>query len=110
MKSDSILERIQLKLNESDPSNRTLTNIFIFHFKDADGNFIKSVVLDLKNLKVFDGSIENPDVEINVSDDDFYLVGTKQISFDNLIETGKVQVNGNQTAFQKMLEKFRLNA
>ncbi|XP_055377826.1 uncharacterized protein LOC129609737 isoform X2 [Condylostylus longicornis] len=86
MKSDSILERIQLKLNESDPSNRTLTNIFIFHFKDADGNFIKSV------------------------DDDFYLVGTKQISFDNLIETGKVQVNGNQTAFQKMLEKFRLNA
>lgn len=43
MKSDEIIEKMRNKLQQSDPSNRTVVNIFQFHFTDSEGNLIKSM-------------------------------------------------------------------
>lgn len=43
MQSDQIIEKIRNKLKESDPSKRTVMNIFQFHFTDSEGQLIKSV-------------------------------------------------------------------
>lgn len=42
MQSDQIIEKIRNRLRESDPANRTVMNIFQFHFTDAEGQLIKS--------------------------------------------------------------------
>ena len=44
------------------------------------------IVVDLKALKVFDGIANCPDAQISLTDEDFYLIGTKNITFDELIQ------------------------
>ncbi|KAM7359724.1 eucalyptus isoform 2-T2 [Cochliomyia hominivorax] len=103
MQSEQIIEKIRNKLTESDPANRTVMNIFQFHFTDSDGKLIKSV-----ELNIYEGNCSEPDAEVTISDENFYLVGTKETTFDDLINDDKVKIEGDKEAFNKMVEKIRL--
>ncbi|XP_037816145.1 uncharacterized protein LOC119606660 isoform X2 [Lucilia sericata] len=105
MQSDQIIEKIRNKLSESDPAKRTVMNIFQFHFTDSEGQLIKSV-----ELNIYEGNCSEPDAEVTISDENFFMVGSKQTSFDDLIADNKVKVEGDKEAFQKMVEKIRLNS
>ncbi|XP_046805408.1 uncharacterized protein LOC111682717 isoform X2 [Lucilia cuprina] len=105
MQSDQIIEKIRNKLSESDPAKRTVLNIFQFHFTDSEGQLIKSV-----ELNIYEGNCSEPDAEVTISDENFFMVGSKQISFDDLIADNKVKVEGDKEAFQKMVDKMRLNS
>uniref|UniRef100_A0A034WDL9 SCP2 domain-containing protein n=1 Tax=Bactrocera dorsalis TaxID=27457 RepID=A0A034WDL9_BACDO len=107
MKSECIIEKIRNKLKDSNPDRRTVLSVFQFNFTDADGKLIKSVVFDFKDLNIYDGTTEAADAEITISDDDFYLVGTKETTFDKLVSDKKAVVKGDMTAIDKMLGKFR---
>ncbi|XP_037948803.1 uncharacterized protein LOC119680181 [Teleopsis dalmanni] len=109
MKSDQIIEKIRNKLQESNPENRSVMKIFQFNFTDEHGKLIKSVVFDFKDLNIYEGSTKEHDGEITVADDDFYMVGSKQTTFDELLAKNKAQIQGDTEAINKMLEKFRLN-
>ncbi|XP_005181351.4 uncharacterized protein LOC101900543 isoform X1 [Musca domestica] len=110
MKSDEIIDKMRNKLQESDPSNRSVTNVFQFHFTDSDGNLIKSMVFDFKELNIYEGTCTDADAEITVSDENFYLVGSKETTFDDLLANNNVKIDGDAEAFNKLKEKFRLNA
>lgn len=128
MKSDEIIEKIRNKLKESDPDKRTVVNTFQFNFTDADGNLIKSmgefmpstlfalladhltIVFDFKALDIYEGKAPDADGRVTIADEDFYLVGTKQTTFESILQQEKAQVDGNTEAINKMLEKFRLNS
>lgn len=128
MKSDEIIEKIRNKLKESDPDKRTVVNTFQFNFTDADGKLIKSmgefmpsiltalladhltIVFDFKALDIYEGKAPDADGRVTIADEDFYLVGTKQTTFENILQQEKAQVDGNTEAINKMLEKFRLNS
>lgn len=128
MKSDEIIEKIRNKLKESDPDKRTVVNTFQFNFTDADGNLIKSmgefmpsiwntfhadhltIVFDFKALDIYEGKAPDADGRVTIADEDFYLVGTKQTTFENILQQEKAQVDGNTEAINKMLDKFRLNS
>lgn len=130
MKSDEIIEKIRNKLKESDPARRTVVNTFQFNFTDADGNFIKSmgewergglvvgqptvdrliVVFDFKALDIYEGSATSVDAQVTISDEDFYLVGTKQKTFQEVLQQEKAKIDGDEEAINKMLEKFRINS
>ncbi|XP_023158564.1 uncharacterized protein LOC101450407 [Ceratitis capitata] len=110
MKSEPIIEKIRNKLKDSDPDRRTVLSVFQFNFTDADGKLIKSTVFDFKDLNIYDGTTDASDAEITISDEDFYLVGTKEITFDKLLAEKKVLVKGDMTAIDKILAKFRSGA
>uniref|UniRef100_A0A1I8PJZ1 SCP2 domain-containing protein n=1 Tax=Stomoxys calcitrans TaxID=35570 RepID=A0A1I8PJZ1_STOCA len=109
MKSDEIIEKLRTKLQESDPSNRTVMNIFQFHFTDSDGNLIKSMVFDFKELNIYEGTCADAEADITVSDENFYLVGSKQTTFEELVANNNLKMEGDQDAFHKLAEKFRMN-
>ncbi|XP_034114402.1 uncharacterized protein LOC133837787 isoform X2 [Drosophila sulfurigaster albostrigata] len=103
MKSDEIIEKIRNKLKDSDPSKRTVVNTFQFNFTDTEGQLIKSMALD-----IYEGKAPDADGSVTIADEDFYLVGTKQTTFDKILEQEKAKVDGDTDAINKMLEKFRL--
>ncbi|XP_030371154.1 uncharacterized protein LOC115621601 isoform X2 [Scaptodrosophila lebanonensis] len=105
MKSDEIIEKIRRKLKESDPARRTVVNTFQFNFTDVDGNLIKSMALD-----IYEGSASEVDGRITIADEDFYSIGTKQITFEEVVQQEKAKIEGDAEAINKMLEKFRLNS
>lgn len=43
------------------------------------------IVFDFKDLNIYDGTADAPDAEITISDDEFYLIGTKETTFDKLL-------------------------
>ncbi|XP_013117088.2 uncharacterized protein LOC106094421 isoform X2 [Stomoxys calcitrans] len=104
MKSDEIIEKLRTKLQESDPSNRTVMNIFQFHFTDSDGNLIKSM-----ELNIYEGTCADAEADITVSDENFYLVGSKLTTFEELVANNNLKMEGDQDAFHKLAEKFRMN-
>ncbi|KRF99756.1 uncharacterized protein Dwil_GK22434, isoform C [Drosophila willistoni] len=104
MKSDEIIEKIRNKLKESDPARRTVVNTFQFNFTDVDGQLIKSVALD-----IYEGNTASADGRVTISDEDFYLVGTKQKTFDEIIKSERAQIDGDTEAISKIMEKFRIN-
>ncbi|KAH8312717.1 hypothetical protein KR215_010347 [Drosophila sulfurigaster] len=108
MKSDEIIEKIRNKLKDSDPSKRTVVNTFQFNFTDTEGQLIKSMVFDFKALDIYEGKAPDADGSVTIADEDFYLVGTKQTTFDKILEQEKAKVDGDTDAINKMLEKFRL--
>ncbi|XP_065360892.1 uncharacterized protein euc isoform X1 [Calliphora vicina] len=110
MQSDQIIEKIRNKLSESDPAKRTVMNIFQFHFTDSEGQLIKSVVFDFKELNIYEGNCSEPDAEVTISDENFFMVGSKQTTFDDLMVDNKVKVEGDKEAFNKMVDKMRLNS
>ncbi|XP_030371153.1 uncharacterized protein LOC115621601 isoform X1 [Scaptodrosophila lebanonensis] len=110
MKSDEIIEKIRRKLKESDPARRTVVNTFQFNFTDVDGNLIKSMVFDFKALDIYEGSASEVDGRITIADEDFYSIGTKQITFEEVVQQEKAKIEGDAEAINKMLEKFRLNS
>ncbi|EDW83227.1 uncharacterized protein Dwil_GK22434, isoform A [Drosophila willistoni] len=109
MKSDEIIEKIRNKLKESDPARRTVVNTFQFNFTDVDGQLIKSVVFDFKALDIYEGNTASADGRVTISDEDFYLVGTKQKTFDEIIKSERAQIDGDTEAISKIMEKFRIN-
>ncbi|KAH8280068.1 hypothetical protein KR018_004523 [Drosophila ironensis] len=110
MKSDEIIEKIRSRLKQSDPARRTVVNTFQFNFTDADGKLIKSMVFDFKALDIYEGSASGADGQVTISDEDFYLVGTKQKTFQEILQQDKAKIDGDEEAINKMLEKFRINA
>ncbi|SPP82633.1 Hypothetical predicted protein [Drosophila guanche] len=105
MKSDQIIDKIRNKLKESDPGRRTVVNTFQFNFTDADGKLIKSMALN-----IYEGSADSADGQVTISDEDFYLVGTKQKTFQEILQQDKATIEGDEQAINKMLEKFRINS
>ncbi|ALC47656.1 CG12269 [Drosophila busckii] len=110
MKSDEIIEKIRNRLKDADPDKRTVMSTFQFNFTDADGKLIKSMVFDFKALDIYEGQTANADGRITIADEDFYLIGTKQTSFDQVVAEQKAQIDGDSDAINSMMAKFRLNS
>lgn len=106
MKSQPIIDKIVAKLETIDASKRTTFLIFQFNFNNADGSLLKSFVLDLKELKMYEGTANSPDSEISVGDEEFFLWATNQITYDELKSNDKVKITGNLEAVMKLMEKF----
>lgn len=68
------------------------------------------VVFDFKALEIYEGKATDADGKITIADEDFYLVGTKQMTFEQILQQEKAKLEGDAEAINKMLEKFRLNS
>jgi hypothetical protein len=110
LKSDKIWDKLQERLTTVDPNTRSLIAIFQVHLKSG-GEVAKSIgkrtvsisfctirsvknytfyptfsVLDLKDVKLFVGTVDNADAVLTLDDDDFCLIAAKQTTFAKLLE------------------------
>ncbi|XP_055852892.1 uncharacterized protein LOC129916783 [Episyrphus balteatus] len=106
MNSQVIIEKIVEKMKAVDPSKRTIFVIYQINFTKADGTPSKSFVLDLKDLKIYEGKVDNADGELTVVDEDFYALASKKISFDDFVASGKAKMSGDLSALKTLVEKF----
>jgi hypothetical protein len=66
MKCDAVIDRVKARVAAVDPNGpRKLVGIFQFNIECADG--MKPWVVDLKDLKVYEGTIDGADVTVEVS-------------------------------------------
>ncbi|XP_055698513.1 sterol carrier protein 2-like [Phlebotomus papatasi] len=93
-KSDAIIEKIKVRLTKIDPNNRQVEHVYKFNIT-VGGKVAKTWVLDLKNVKVFEG--DSPDVEcsVTVSDEDFFAMGSGTLSTKDALAQDKIDVDGN---------------
>ncbi|XP_055677093.1 uncharacterized protein LOC129786239 [Lutzomyia longipalpis] len=105
MKSDPVIERIKTRVAGVDPNGpRKVLGIFQLNIKAADG--VHNYIVDLKGLKVSDGVVDNPDVTLNVEDEEFFLIGTKQIAIPEAVSQGKIEIIGDKTLANALIEKL----
>lgn len=52
--SDEIFKRIEARLSTIDPNDRKVLHVFKFTLTDDDGAVIKSWILDLKDVKLYE--------------------------------------------------------
>lgn len=43
-------------------------------------------VFDFNNLRIYEGTTDKADVHVNVSDEDFFLIGTRKCTAQELVE------------------------
>uniref|UniRef100_A0A182PNM3 SCP2 domain-containing protein n=1 Tax=Anopheles epiroticus TaxID=199890 RepID=A0A182PNM3_9DIPT len=102
MKCDAVIEKIKARVAAIDPNGpRKVLGVFQLNIEAADG--VHEIVVDLKALKVSDGKAASPDVVINLKDEDFIAVGTKQIPVKDAVAQGKVTMTGDQNLFQALI-------
>lgn len=102
MKSAAFIDTIKEKF-ESIDKNAERKCPGVFQFDIVADSETKSVFIDLKNLKVTFDTCDLPiDATISISDDDFYLIGTKELSGKQAFEDGKVKITGNLELAHKM--------
>lgn len=105
MKSSAIFEEMKTRVEAVDPNGpRTVIGIFQYNITAADG--VHNWIVDLKNLKVSEGTTPSPDVTMSASDDDFALVVTKEVSVADAIASGKLKIEGDQTLADALLAKI----
>lgn len=102
MKSAAFIGKIKDRF-ESIDKNAERKCPGVFQFDIVADTETKSVFIDLKNLKVTYDTCDLPiDAVISISDDDFYLMGTKELSGKLAYEQGKIKITGNLELAHKM--------
>uniref|UniRef100_A0A182MBN6 SCP2 domain-containing protein n=1 Tax=Anopheles culicifacies TaxID=139723 RepID=A0A182MBN6_9DIPT len=64
----------------------------------------ENLAWSVRALKVSDGKASSPDVVINLKDEDFIAIGTKQIPVKDAVAQGKVSMTGDQNLFQALVD------
>lgn len=64
--------------------------------------------LDLKDLKIYEGTTDKADGEVTIVDEDFYALVTKKMSLDDYISSGKAKLSGNTSALKELIEKYHI--
>uniref|UniRef100_A0A336N520 CSON012479 protein n=1 Tax=Culicoides sonorensis TaxID=179676 RepID=A0A336N520_CULSO len=105
LKCDGIWDSILLALKNVDPSKRTLVAIFQFNMKQ-NGEVVKVMTLDFKELKVTEGPCLNPDAVLTIEDDLLLSCAKREISIMECINLKKAEGSGNLELFEKLNEKF----
>lgn len=103
MKCDAVIEKIRARVAAVDPAGeRKVLGVFQLNIKAADGTH--NWIIDLKNLKVTEGTTASPDTTINISDEDFILLGTKQMSVKDGAAAGKIEITGDKSLASALIE------
>lgn len=88
-----------------DPNNRKVVGIFQLNIKAADG--VHAWVVDLKDLKVYEGTAANADATIGISDEDFIAVGSKQVSVADAQAQGKAEISGDKALAATLFDQIK---
>lgn len=102
MKCDAVIDKIKARVAAIDKANQKVVGVFQLNIKAADG--VHTWVVDLKDLKVYEGTAANADGTIAISDEDFIAVGTKQVSVADAAAKGVAEVSGDKALVAQLFQ------
>ncbi|XP_058467750.1 SCP2 sterol-binding domain-containing protein 1-like [Malaya genurostris] len=103
LKSDEVFAKIAKRLEKVDPSNRQVEHVYKFNIT-KDGKVVKSWILDLKNVKVYESSAE-AEATLTMDDEIMFSIGTGALPAKEAMAQDKMEVDG-QVELIFLLEPF----
>lgn len=95
VKSDEIFKKIEARLAQIDPANRTVLHVFKFVITDDSGKVLKTWILDLKAVKLYESATDAAEVTLTLSDSTFTDICTKKLDSIKALNDDLVAVEGN---------------
>lgn len=106
MKCDAVIEKIKARVAAIDSAGpRKVLGVFQLNIKAADGTH--NWIVDLKQLTVTEGTTGSADVTLNIGDEDFILVGTKQVSVEDAAAQGKIEIIGDKALASSLFDQIK---
>jgi putative sterol carrier protein len=103
-KSDEVFAKVAVRLTKVDPSKQKLFNTFKFTITDDGGSVLKTWFLDLKALKLTEGT-GAAECTLTVTDQVMFDIGAGTIQIKDAIVQGKVKVDGS-VELAELLQPF----
>lgn len=93
--SDEIFKKIEARLAKIDPNNRQVLHVFRFIITDDSGKTLKTWILDLKQVKLYESNTEEGEVTLKLSDKTMVDVATGKIDSIKALNDDLIDVEGN---------------
>ncbi|XP_058813824.1 uncharacterized protein LOC131677798 [Topomyia yanbarensis] len=103
LKSDEVFAKIAKRLESIDPNNRTIEHVYKFKITKS-GKVVKSWILDLKNVKLYE-SEDAAEATLTMEDDIMFSIGTGALPAKEAMAQDKMEVEG-QVELIFLLEPF----
>lgn len=101
LKSESVIERVRARLDKIDPANRQVTNVYKVKIT-VGGNVTKSWILDLKNVKLYEGD-DSAECTLICDDQAFLDIADKKMEAKEAREKGLLSVEGEMDLAMKLV-------
>lgn len=103
--SDEVFKRIATRLEKIDPANRTLLHVYRFIMTDDAGATLKTWILDLKAVKLYESTTEEGECTLKMKDSTMVSICTGQIQAIRALNDDLIDVEGNLELLH-LLEPF----
>lgn len=103
--TDEIFKRIQGRLDKIDPANRTILNVFKFVLTDDSGAVVKSWILDLKNVKLYESATDEGECTLKLKEATMVAICSGQLDSTKALNDDLIEVDGNLELLQ-LLKPF----
>jgi putative sterol carrier protein len=91
--SEELFGRIEARLANIDPNNRTVVHVFKINLKQ-DGAIVKTMMLDLVNVKWYEGN-DSAETTITLDDQLFADIINKKVEAMTALNQDLIAVEGN---------------
>lgn len=94
VKSDEVFKKIEARLLKIDPADRKVLHTFKFVITDDGGAILKTWILDLKEVKVYEGTSET-EVTLKLSDTTMVAITNGTLDSTKALNDDLIDVEGN---------------
>lgn len=106
VKSEEFFEKLEARLAAIDPNNRKILHVYKFIITDETGKVLKSWILDLIQVKVYESTTDEAEVTLTLNDSILDDITTKKIVLAKALEDGLAKVEGNGELLTLLKEHF----
>lgn len=94
VKSDEVIEKIKSRLAKIDPNDRKVLHVFKFIITDDNGATLKTWILDLKEVKIYESNIE-AECTLKMKDSTMFDICTGAMDSTKALNDELIDVEGN---------------
>lgn len=103
--SGELFKRIQERLTKIDASKRTVLHVYKFILTDDSGATVKSWILDLKNVKLYESATDEGECTLKMKESTMVAICTGQMDSTKALNDDLIDVDGNLELLQ-LLKPF----
>ena len=95
VQSDEVFKKIEARLTKIDPTDRKVLHVFKFVITDDSGTVLKTWILDLKQVKLYESSTDEAEVTLKLSDSTMVDITTGKLDSTKALNDDLIDVEGN---------------
>lgn len=104
--SEEVFKKIEARLLKIDPNDRKVLHVFKFTITDESGTALKSWILDLKEVKVYEAKNNEPgEVTLTMKDSTMVAITNGTLDSTKALNDDMIDVDGNLELIQ-LLKPF----